>query len=51
MTSSERLGLSVIPGAGWSAEDIRSVAQAAEDAGFDAILTAEVNNDAMPPRS
>jgi len=26
MTSSERLGLSVVPGAGWSAEDIRSVA-------------------------
>lgn len=45
--SSERLGLSVIPGAGWSAEDIRSVARAAEDAGFDAILTTEVNNDAM----
>src|ERR1044071_9334191 len=45
--SSDRLGLSVIPGAGWSTEDIRSVAQAAEDAGFDAILTTEVNNDAM----
>ena len=25
MTSSERLGLSVVPGTGWSAEDIRSV--------------------------
>jgi alkanesulfonate monooxygenase SsuD/methylene tetrahydromethanopterin reductase-like flavin-dependent oxidoreductase (luciferase family) len=47
MISSERLGLSVIPGAGWSAEDIRSVAREAEEAGFDAILTAEVNNDAM----
>ncbi|WP_103380945.1 LLM class flavin-dependent oxidoreductase [Pseudonocardia dioxanivorans] len=45
--SSERLSLSVIPGAGWSADDIRSVARAADDAGFEAIFTTEVNNDAI----
>ncbi|AEA28115.1 LLM class flavin-dependent oxidoreductase [Pseudonocardia benzenivorans] len=44
---SERLSLSVIPGAGWSADDIRSVARAADDAGFEAIFTTEVNNDAI----
>jgi alkanesulfonate monooxygenase SsuD/methylene tetrahydromethanopterin reductase-like flavin-dependent oxidoreductase (luciferase family) len=43
----ERLGLSVIPGAGWTAQDIRTVAREAEDAGFDAIVTTEVNSDAM----
>ena len=42
----ERLGLGVIPGVGWSARDIQTVAREAEDAGFDAIFTAEVNNDA-----
>lgn len=45
--SEERLGLSVVPGAGWSTDEIRTVARAAEDAGFAAILTTEVNNDAM----
>jgi alkanesulfonate monooxygenase SsuD/methylene tetrahydromethanopterin reductase-like flavin-dependent oxidoreductase (luciferase family) len=44
---SERLGLGVIPGAGWSAIDIQEVAREAEVAGFDAILVAEVNNDAL----
>ena len=44
---SERLGLGVIPGAGWSATEIQELAREAEGAGFDAILVAEVNNDAM----
>jgi alkanesulfonate monooxygenase SsuD/methylene tetrahydromethanopterin reductase-like flavin-dependent oxidoreductase (luciferase family) len=43
----ERLGLGVIPGAGWRASDITAVARKAEDAGFDSIFTAEVNNDAL----
>jgi alkanesulfonate monooxygenase SsuD/methylene tetrahydromethanopterin reductase-like flavin-dependent oxidoreductase (luciferase family) len=43
----ERLGLAIIPGTGWSASEIQAVAREAEDAGFDAIFTAEVNNDAM----
>src|SRR5215218_31564 len=43
----ERLGLAVIPGAGWSAGEIRAVARAAEESGFDAIFAAEVNNDVM----
>lgn len=43
----KRLGLAVIPGAGWSASDIRTIAREAEDAGFDAIFTTEVNNDAL----
>jgi alkanesulfonate monooxygenase SsuD/methylene tetrahydromethanopterin reductase-like flavin-dependent oxidoreductase (luciferase family) len=43
----ERLGLGVIPGTGWSARDIQMVAREAEGAGFDALFTTEVNNDAM----
>jgi alkanesulfonate monooxygenase SsuD/methylene tetrahydromethanopterin reductase-like flavin-dependent oxidoreductase (luciferase family) len=43
----ERLGLGLIPGAGWRAAEIRAVAREAEDAGFDAIFAAEVNNDAL----
>jgi alkanesulfonate monooxygenase SsuD/methylene tetrahydromethanopterin reductase-like flavin-dependent oxidoreductase (luciferase family) len=43
----ERLGISVIPGTGWRAHDVRRVALEAEEAGFDAIVTTEVNNDAM----
>jgi alkanesulfonate monooxygenase SsuD/methylene tetrahydromethanopterin reductase-like flavin-dependent oxidoreductase (luciferase family) len=43
----DRLGLAVIPGTGWSARDIQSVAGEAEDAGFDAIFSTEVNNDAL----
>ena len=46
MTVSERLGLAVIPAAGWSARDIQDVAREAESAGFDAIFS-EVNNDAI----
>src|SRR6266511_2706387 len=43
----ERLGLAVIPGVGWSANEIQTVAGEAEEAGFDAIFSAEVNNDVM----
>lgn len=43
----ERLGLGVIPGVGWSAQEVQSIAREAEDAGFDAIFSAEVNNDVM----
>src|SRR5215213_9976440 len=46
-TMAERLALAVIPGVGWSAEEIGSIAQEAEAAGFDAIFAAEVNNDVM----
>jgi alkanesulfonate monooxygenase SsuD/methylene tetrahydromethanopterin reductase-like flavin-dependent oxidoreductase (luciferase family) len=43
----QRLAVTVIPGAGWRAGDIRTVAQEAEDAGFDAIFNTEVNSDTM----
>jgi alkanesulfonate monooxygenase SsuD/methylene tetrahydromethanopterin reductase-like flavin-dependent oxidoreductase (luciferase family) len=45
----ERLALAVVPvaAAGWSTEDIQIVAREAESAGFEAIFTTEVNNDAM----
>jgi len=48
----DRLGLGLVQidpqrGAGWRAGEIRDVARAAEDAGFEAIFCAEVNNDAM----
>ncbi len=43
----ERLGLGIIPGAGWRAAEIRTIAFEAEEAGFDAIFTAEVNSDAL----
>jgi alkanesulfonate monooxygenase SsuD/methylene tetrahydromethanopterin reductase-like flavin-dependent oxidoreductase (luciferase family) len=43
----KRLALGVIPGAGWRAADIRSVAQEAEAAGFEAIFAAEVNIDVL----
>jgi len=43
----ERLGLGLIPGTGWRAAEIRSVAQEAEQGGFDAVFCAEVNNDAV----
>jgi alkanesulfonate monooxygenase SsuD/methylene tetrahydromethanopterin reductase-like flavin-dependent oxidoreductase (luciferase family) len=43
----DRLALGVIPGTGWSARDIQILAREAEDAGFDAVFTAEVNNDAL----
>lgn len=43
----ERLGLGIIPGVGWRASEIGTIARAAEDAGFDAIFTTEVNSDAL----
>jgi alkanesulfonate monooxygenase SsuD/methylene tetrahydromethanopterin reductase-like flavin-dependent oxidoreductase (luciferase family) len=43
----QRLAITVIPGAGWRAHDIRRVAQEAEQAGFDAVFTTEVNSDTM----
>ncbi|HKG25728.1 MAG TPA: LLM class flavin-dependent oxidoreductase, partial [Thermomicrobiales bacterium] len=43
----DRLALAVIPGVGWRADEIRAIAREAEDAGFDAIVAAEVNNDVM----
>src|SRR2546426_11577907 len=43
----ERLGLAVIPGVGWRANEIQSIAREAEDAGFDAIFAAEVNTDVL----
>jgi 5,10-methylenetetrahydromethanopterin reductase len=43
----DRLALSIIPGVGWSAREIPIIAREAEDSGFDAIFSAEVNNDAM----
>ena len=39
----ERIALGIIPGVGWRAVEIRSVAQEAEAAGFEAIFSAEVN--------
>src|SRR5438093_2843267 len=43
----ERLGLAVIPGIGWRANEIQAIAREAEEAGFDALFAAEVNNDVM----
>lgn len=43
----ERLGLAVIPGTGWRASEIQTIALEAEEAGFDAIFATEVNNDVM----
>jgi len=43
----ERLALAVIPGVGWRAQEIQTIAREAEDAGFDAIFAAEVNNDVL----
>src|ERR1041385_8318267 len=44
---SERIALGLIPGVGWRAREIQAVAREAEDAGFDAVLATEVNNDVM----
>src|SRR5271170_3717979 len=43
----ERLGLGIIPGVGWRASEIRTVAREAEDAGFDAVVATEVNNNSL----
>jgi len=42
----ERLALAVIPGVGWTAAEIRAVAREAEDAGFDAIVAAQLMGEA-----
>ena len=50
----ERLGLAVIPGIGWCANEIQAIAREAEEAGFDAIFAAEVNvvrKERLWPRS
>jgi len=47
LAMAERLGLGIIPGVGWRAKDIQTIAREAEDAGFDGIFAAEVNNDVM----
>lgn len=44
---SERLAVTVVPGAGWRAADIRQVAREAEQAGFEAMFSTEVNSDTM----
>lgn len=43
----ERLALGIIPGAGWRASEIRDVVREAEGAGFEAVFSAEVNNDVL----
>jgi probable F420-dependent oxidoreductase len=43
----DRLAIAIIPGAGWSANEIQTIAQEAEAAGFEAIFSTEVNNDVM----
>ena len=43
----QRLALGVIPGTGWRASEIRSIAQEGEAAGFEAIFAAEVNIDVL----
>jgi hypothetical protein len=41
----QRLAMTVIPGAGWRAQDIRTSARESEEAGFDTVFTIEVNSD------
>ena len=36
-TMAERLGLGVIPGVGWSAREVQTIARQAEEAGFDTV--------------
>lgn len=43
----DRLGLGIIPGIGWRAAEIKTIAREAEGAGFEAIVTTEVNNDSL----
>lgn len=43
----ERLALGIIPGVGWRASEIRTVAREAEASGFEAIFCTEVNNDVL----
>ena len=43
----QRIALGTIPGVGWRAADVVSVARQAEAAGFEAIFAAEVNSDVL----
>lgn len=43
----ERLGIAILPGTGWRAREIETIAREAEGAGFEAIFNAEVNNDGL----
>ena len=43
----ERLALAMLPGVGWSAREIQTIARETEDAGFEVIFSTEVNNDAL----
>jgi alkanesulfonate monooxygenase SsuD/methylene tetrahydromethanopterin reductase-like flavin-dependent oxidoreductase (luciferase family) len=43
----QRLALGVVPGAGWRAADIRTVARETEEAGYEALFATEVNNDVL----
>jgi alkanesulfonate monooxygenase SsuD/methylene tetrahydromethanopterin reductase-like flavin-dependent oxidoreductase (luciferase family) len=43
----ERLGLGLIPGTGWRTNEMQDIARAPEDAGFEGVFCAEVNNDAI----
>ena len=43
----ERLGLGVIPAAGWTVTDIQDVAREAEAAGFDAIFKGRVEFEVL----
>jgi alkanesulfonate monooxygenase SsuD/methylene tetrahydromethanopterin reductase-like flavin-dependent oxidoreductase (luciferase family) len=43
----QRLALGVTPGTGWRAAEIRTVAQHAEAAGYEAIFGGEVNTDVL----
>jgi alkanesulfonate monooxygenase SsuD/methylene tetrahydromethanopterin reductase-like flavin-dependent oxidoreductase (luciferase family) len=45
--TTERLALTVVPGAGWRAADVRHVAREAEQANFEAMFSIEVNSDTM----
>jgi hypothetical protein len=47
----ERLGIGVIPGVGWSAAEVQAVAREAEDAGFDAIFDLKDFGASVPLRS
>jgi alkanesulfonate monooxygenase SsuD/methylene tetrahydromethanopterin reductase-like flavin-dependent oxidoreductase (luciferase family) len=43
----ERSAVGILPGIGWRAHEIEVIAQEAEGAGFEAILTVEVKNDGL----
>lgn len=41
------MGLGIIPGTGWSASDIKTIARETEGGGFEAIFATEVNTDVL----